>query len=68
MSRYYRRTTPGLRENLGAGLVAIGMAAGVAAASFYLVRLFLAREPLEPLPPSASTSGVGEPPDPEART
>jgi hypothetical protein len=50
MSRYYRRTTPDIGENLKAGLVALGLGAGVAAASFYLVRLFLAREPLEPVP------------------
>ena len=49
MSPYYRRTTPGVRENLGAGLVAAGLALGVASLSFYLVRTFLAREPLEPL-------------------
>jgi hypothetical protein len=46
MSRYYRRTTPGARENLGAALVAAGLAVGVASISFYLVRIFLAREPL----------------------
>ncbi|MFC1791889.1 hypothetical protein ACFL0I_05460 [Gemmatimonadota bacterium] len=52
MSRFYRRTKPGVRENLGAGLLAAGLAAGVASVSFYLVRLFLAREPLESSPPS----------------
>ena len=51
MSRFYRRTKPGARENLGAGLMAVGLAAGVASVSFYLVRLFLAREPLETSPP-----------------
>jgi len=49
MSRYYRRTEPGPGENLRAGLIAGGMAAAVAAVSFYFVRMFLAREPLEPL-------------------
>jgi len=49
MSRFYRRTKPGLRDNLEAGILAAGLAAGVAAVSFYFVRLFLAREPLEPL-------------------
>jgi hypothetical protein len=72
MSRYYRRTTPGPRENLGAGLVAAGLAAGVAAASFYLVRLFLAREPLDPAssagPPSDSgTRATAGSPDPAPR-
>ena len=47
MSVYYRRVKPGFRENLGAGLAALGAAAGVAAGTFYLVRLFLAREPIE---------------------
>ncbi|MFH1766320.1 MAG: hypothetical protein ABIF09_19225 [Gemmatimonadota bacterium] len=54
MSRFYRRTKPGLGENLRAGLVAGALAGTVAAVSFYLVRLFLAREPLEPLPTSPS--------------
>ena len=48
MSRYYRRTEPSSRDNLGAGVLAAGLAAGVAAVSFYLTRLFLAREPLDP--------------------
>jgi hypothetical protein len=46
MSAYYRRTTPGTRENLAAALVAAGLAVGMASISFYLVRIFLAREPL----------------------
>jgi hypothetical protein len=50
MSPFYRRTAPGPRENWSAGLVAAGLALGVASVSFYLVRTFLAREPLEPLP------------------
>ena len=50
MSRFYRRTKPSLKENLEAGFLAAGLAAGVAAVSFYFVRLFLAREPLEPVP------------------
>jgi len=57
MSPLYRRTRPGPRENLGAGLISAGLALGVAAVSFYLVRIFLAREPFEPLPPAAGSRG-----------
>jgi hypothetical protein len=60
MSRFYRRTRPGLGENLRAGLVAGGLAATVAAVSFYLVRLFLAREPLEPLSPADAGGEIDE--------
>jgi hypothetical protein len=60
MSRYYRRTTPGLRENLEAGMVAAGLAVGVGALTFYLVRLFLAREPLDPLPPAKGSPTAPE--------
>ena len=57
MSPYYRRTTPGFRENLGAAGVAVGLALGVASVSFYLVRTFLAREPMEPLPRTPADEG-----------
>lgn len=56
MTVYYRRTTPGPRENLGAGLAALGLGAGVAAVTFYLARLFLARESF----PSGPHAGKGE--------
>lgn len=49
MTRYIRRKDPGPGENLRAGLVAGVLAAATAAVSFYLVRLFLSREWLEPL-------------------
>ena len=62
MSPYYVRRTPGLRENLEAGLVAAGVALGVGAVSFYLLRLLLAREPLEPLPTGSSRGEL--PPSP----
>jgi len=65
MTRYYRRTKPGLDENLRAGLVAGGIAATVAAVSFYLVRLFLAREPLDPLPSTDPEEGFAEIPEEE---
>jgi hypothetical protein len=66
MSRFYRRRPPGPRENLGAALVATGLALGVATVSFYLVRTFLSREALEPLPRPAGKSDSGPPaPDPE---
>jgi hypothetical protein len=55
MSPYYRRRKPGLKENLEAGVLAAGLAAGVAAVTFYLGRLFLARDPLWPL--GAESSG-----------
>ena len=50
MSPYYRRTSPGRKENLGAALISAGLALGVASVSFYLVRTFMAREPLPELP------------------
>ena len=53
MSPYYRRKEPGLKENLEAGMLAAGLAAGIGAVTFYLVRLLLSREALEPLPPPA---------------
>lgn len=62
MSVYYRRTTPGARENLGAGMAAFGVAAGVAAVTFYLTRLFLAREPFSPSPPKPAPGRKSEAP------
>jgi hypothetical protein len=49
VTRYIRRKDPGPGENLRAGLVAGALAVATAAVSFYLVRLVLSREPLEPL-------------------
>jgi hypothetical protein len=46
VSPYFRRKKPGARENAGAALAALGLAAGVAAVTFYLVRLTLSRETL----------------------
>lgn len=47
MSRHWIRRPPRWKETLGAGL----LATGVAAVSFYLTRMLLAREPLpEPSP------------------
>ena len=65
MTRYYRAKRPGSRENLGAGLVALGLAAGVAAVSFYFVRLFLAREPMEELADEGLHGGSGREEDQE---
>ncbi|MGD2122979.1 MAG: hypothetical protein PVJ76_14595 [Gemmatimonadota bacterium] len=48
MTRYYRRKKAGSGENLRAGLVAGALATSVAAVSFYLARLFLSREVMEP--------------------
>ena len=61
MSRYYRRTEPGFGENLRAGLVAGGIAATAAALSFYFVRLFLSREPLESLSSGEAQDGPASP-------
>ena len=60
MSGFFRRTRTGSRENLRAGLMAGGMAAAVAVVSFYFARLFLAREPLEPLPSPAPEDGAAQ--------
>lgn len=57
MSEYFRRKRPGAGETLQAALVAGGLAAAVAAVSFYLVRILLSRELLEPLNPHPSTGG-----------
>lgn len=46
MTRHYRRRRPGTRETIKAAAVAAGAAAGVAAVTFYLTRVFLSREPL----------------------
>jgi len=61
MTTYYRRTETGPGENLKAGLVAGAAATTVAAVSFYLVRIFLSREPLEPLEPGDSGGNVVPP-------
>jgi hypothetical protein len=71
MSQYYRRKKTGARENMGAGLAALGIAAGAAAVTFYLVRLFLSREPLGPFDPprlpSSSPPALGEGRDPSPK-
>ena len=48
MTKYYRRKQVGTQENLRAGLISGALATTVAAATFYLVRLFLSREAMEP--------------------
>ena len=63
MTRYYRRKETGRKENLGAGLVAAGLATTVAAVSFYLVRIFLSREPLDPIEAGESSAGKALPGD-----
>ncbi len=47
MTRFYVRREPGPRETLGALAVALG----VGVASFYFVRMLLARDGLESEPP-----------------
>jgi hypothetical protein len=54
MTRYYRRKKTGAGEDIRAGLVAGALATMVAGVSFYLVRIFLSREALEPLEGEAS--------------
>ena len=49
MTRYYRRKKTGPKENLRAGLIAGALATSVAAVSFYLTRIFLSREAMEPV-------------------
>lgn len=46
MTRYHRRRPPDRRETLTAAALAAGVAVGVGAATFYLARLFIARETL----------------------
>lgn len=46
MTRYHRRRRPECRETVTAAALAAGVAVGVGAVTFYLTRLFLAREPL----------------------
>ena len=45
-------------------LVAAGLAVGIGAVAFYFFRLFLTREPLESLPPTAARAELS-PPRPE---
>jgi hypothetical protein len=72
MSPYYRRKKPGYQENTGAALAALGVAAGVAGVTFYLVRLLLSREPLSSgkpaelsLPGRVALPRGDDPPGPE---
>ena len=43
---HYIRNAPSRRENSRAALVSIGVAVGVGLTTFYLTRIFLARDPL----------------------
>jgi len=43
------RTPAGRRENVGAAIVAGGLAAGVGIVTFYFTRMLMAREPIPPL-------------------
>ena len=65
-NRYFRRKDPGPMENWKAGLVAGALSAAVASVSFYLTRVLLSRESMEPLshsmkdgPPPASAEREG---------
>lgn len=57
MTRFYIRREPGPRENVGALAVTLG----VAAATFYVVRAFLSREPLESGASADSASALPAP-------
>lgn len=48
MSARYRRGSPSRRDEVGAAAVSILVGAGAAAVTYYLTRLFLSREALEP--------------------
>lgn len=48
MSARYRRGCPSRRDEVGAAAVSILVGAGAAAVTYYLTRLFLSREALEP--------------------
>ena len=67
MTIHYRKTSPGLRENLGAGMAALGAAAGVAAVTFYFVRILMAREAIPGEPPELRSEGASSP-GPEAHS
>lgn len=60
-TRYFRRVDPGREENLKAGLLAGIVGASVATLSFYLVRLLLSRERLEPLDAPRGSVEASEP-------
>ncbi len=57
MTRFYMKREPGPRENVGALAVTLG----VAAATFYVVRAFLSREPLESGASADSSSALQAP-------
>lgn len=48
MSALYRRGPPSQRDDLGAAAVSILVGGSVAAVTFYLTRLYLSRERLQP--------------------
>jgi len=60
VTRYHIRRTPGRRETLTAAAVAAAAAAGVGLLTFYLSRLLLSREVLEPPPGRRDIVGAGE--------
>ncbi len=62
MTRYFRRKKTGTGENIRAGLVAGALATMVAGVSFYLVRIFLSREALEPVRGEAASDPSDEDP------
>lgn len=51
------RRRPTARDSAAAGITALTLAAGVGLATFYVVRLFLSREPLTVPEPGGRTAG-----------
>lgn len=61
MTRYFRPRPPRLRETA----LAAAVAAGVAAATFYLARTLLARDRLGEAPPGSVRSSGGDDDEPD---
>ena len=65
MKQVYIRRAPSTGETTSAAVLAIGLAAVVGAATFYLTRTLLARDEIPASPQIESGGGVGELEGPE---